>query len=114
MKIKLLCAALAVATLAGCAGHNEATKATMKLNMQATDNRYARAGVTILMSPVYAIATGVDYFVLNSVEFWTGTNPINGKPSIYDMKTETWIDINDDLPPELRDAALEQQAIVIE
>ncbi|KDN28956.1 DUF3332 family protein [Vibrio fortis] len=114
MKTKLLIAGLGAVFLAGCAGQNVATVKTMELNMKPVDNRYARAGLTILMSPIYVLATGVDFFILNGVEFWTGTNPITGKPSIYDTSTETWLDINDDLPEEIRDAALKEQAITIQ
>jgi hypothetical protein len=114
MKTKLLIAGLGAVFLAGCAGQNVATVKTMELNMKPVDNRYASAGLTILMSPIYVLATGVDFFVLNGVEFWTGTNPITGKPSIYDTSTETWLDINDDLPEEIRDAALKEQAITIQ
>ncbi|WP_345772881.1 DUF3332 family protein [Vibrio sp. Isolate30] len=77
-------------------------------------DRYARAGLTILMSPIYVLATGADFFILNGIEFWTGTNPITGKPSIYDTSTNTWLDINDDLPEEVRDAALKNHAITVQ
>ncbi|WP_394245307.1 DUF3332 family protein [Vibrio astriarenae] len=114
MKFKTLVAVIGTTLLAGCAGQNVATVKTMELNMKPVDNRYARAGVTILMSPVYVLAAGVDFFILNGIEFWTGTNPITGKPSIYDTSTDTWFDINEDLPEEIRDAALKEQAITIQ
>ncbi|CAM4216488.1 DUF3332 domain-containing protein [Vibrio astriarenae] len=114
MKYKLLVAALGTLFLAGCAGQSIATKKTMELNMKPVDNRYARAGLTVLMSPIYVLAAGADFFVLNGIEFWTGTNPITGQPSIYDTSTDTWMDINDSLPEEVRDAALKEQAITIQ
>lgn len=104
---------VASALLAGCAGQNVASRKTMELNMKPVDNRYARAGLTVLMSPIYVLAAGVDFFILNGIEFWTGTNPITGKPSIYDTSTDTWMDINNKLPEEVRDAALKEQAITI-
>ncbi len=114
MKTKLFATALCTLFLAGCAGQNVATVKTMELNMKPVDNRYARAGLTVLMSPIYVLATGADFFILNGIEFWTGTNPITGKPSIYDTSTDTWLDINGELPEELRDAALKEQAISIQ
>ena len=114
MKSKLMLAVLGTLFLAGCAGQNIATMKTMELNMKPVDNRYARAGLTVLMSPVYVLAAGADFFVLNGIEFWTGTNPITGKPSIYDTSTDTWMDINGNLPEEVRDAALKNHAITMQ
>ncbi|UIP30539.1 DUF3332 family protein [Photobacterium sp. TLY01] len=95
-----------VSLLTGCAGQMAATNATMKFNMDAVDNRYARGGLTILMSPVYAITTVADYGVLNPIEFWTGENIVTQKPSIYDVKGEDYIKINDQLDDDLKTAPI--------
>ncbi len=95
--------AVAIA-LSGCVGSNAVTGKLMKFNVEVVDNRYARAGVNFLLAPVYAITTAADYIVFNSLEFWTGKNPLTGAPHIFDTKTETMIDINDDLDDSLKEA----------
>ncbi|UTM59663.1 DUF3332 domain-containing protein [Photobacterium sp. CCB-ST2H9] len=95
-----------VTLLTGCAGQMAATQTTMELNMDAVDNRYARGGLTILMSPVYAVATVADYVVLNPIEFWTGQNVVTQQPSIYDAKGKDYIKINDQLDPEFKTAPI--------
>lgn len=79
----------------------------MKLNLTAVDNRYARAGLYLLMSPVYGIAATADLFIFNSIEFWTGTNPISGKsPAVADMPADAIFRINQKLDKDLTTAPL--------
>ncbi|MDO6707259.1 MULTISPECIES: DUF3332 family protein [unclassified Photobacterium] len=106
MKKMIFVAVSLASLLTGCAGQMAATQATMKLNMDAVDNRYARGGLTILMSPVYAVTTVADYMVLNPIEFWTGENVVTQKPSIYDAKGEDYIKINDQLDQEYKTAPI--------
>lgn len=95
-----------VGLLSGCIGSNAVTMKVMQFNLEVVDNRYARGGVNILLTPVYALTVVFDAFIFNSVEFWTGKNPLNGKPHIFDSKADTMIDINGDLDPSLRNAPL--------
>lgn len=76
----------------------------MEFNVKAVDNRYARGGLNILMTPVYGLTVAADYVIFNSLEFWTGKNPINGNPHIFDTKTDTYIEVNDQLDPSLIEA----------
>lgn len=94
-------------SLTGCIGSNAVTGKVMEFNVEVVDNRYARAGVNFLLAPVYGITTAADYVVFNSVEFWSGKNPINGKPHIFDSKVKTHFEVNDDLDPSLRDAPVD-------
>lgn len=94
-------------SLSGCIGSNAVTAKVMQFNLEVVDNRYARGGVNILLAPVYALSVAVDAFVFNSIEFWAGKNPLNGKPHIFDTKTKTMLNINQDLDPSLRDAPLD-------
>ena len=48
--------------------------------------------------------------MFNSLEFWTGKNPINKKPYIFDTKVDTYIDINDQLDESLTDAPIDPLA----
>lgn len=93
-------------TLSACVGSNAVTDKVMQFNLEVVDNRYARGGVNILLFPVYALTLAVDVVVFNSLEFWTGKNPLNGSPHIFDSEVKTQYQINDDLDPSLRKAPL--------
>lgn len=97
---------LLASTLTGCIGSNAVTGKVMKFNVEVVDNRYARAGVNLLLAPVYGITSAVDYTLFNSLEFWTGTNPLNGNSHIFDSKVDTQFKVNDELAPSLRDAPI--------
>jgi hypothetical protein len=94
-------------TLTGCIGSNAVTSKVMKFNLEVVDNRYARGGVNILLAPVYAITVALDAIIFNSVEFWAGKNPLNGKPHIFDSKMKTMLEVNKDLDPSLTEAPLD-------
>lgn len=96
------------ASLTGCIGSNAVTSKVMEFNVEVVDNRYARAGVNFLLAPVYGITTAADYVLFNSVEFWTGKNPINGKPHIFDSKVDTKFKVNDDLDSSLTEAPIDE------
>lgn len=93
-------------SLTACVGSNAVTGELMKFNVKAVDNRYARGGLNFLLSPVYGLTIASDYIIFNSIEFWAGKNPINGKGHIFDTKTDTMIEVNDKLDPALKDAPL--------
>lgn len=105
--IKAVSAALITASLTGCIGQMATTGMVMKFNLSAVDNRYARAGLYVLMSPVYSISAGADLFIFNTIEFWTGTNPISGKsPALADTPAASIIKINQKLSKDLTQAPL--------
>jgi hypothetical protein len=90
-----IAAALMSTMLTGCIGQMATTGALMyEVNLKGVDNRYARAGLYTLMSPVYAITAAADLFVVNSIEFWTGTNPITKKKAVADTPAEAYIKVN--------------------
>ncbi len=95
-------------SLTGCVGSNAVTGKLMQFNLNVVDNRYARGGVNFLLAPVYAITVFGDALIFNSIEFWAGRNPINGKPHIFDSKGDVMFEINDDLDPSLKSAPLKQ------
>jgi hypothetical protein len=45
-------------------------------NKNATGNKFLNELIFIVISPAYAIVGTVDVLVLNSIEFWTGDNPV--------------------------------------
>ena len=62
--------------LGGCMGQMGLSGMVTKGNLSVVDNRYARAGVFMLLSPVYGLAATADLFVFNTIEFWSGSNPV--------------------------------------
>ena len=80
---------LAVAMLTGgCYGPFELTKKVHKWNGEASDNKWVVELVFLVAAslPVYGIATLADAVIFNTVEFWTGENPLaktasNGRPT---------------------------------
>ena len=97
-------------SLSGCVGSNAVSGMLMKFNVEAVDNRYARGGLNMLLAPVYALTFAADVLVFNSIQFWAGKNPLDGKPHIFDSKTKTMLNINDDLDPSLQDAPVDMSS----
>ncbi|HAS6360599.1 TPA: DUF3332 domain-containing protein [Vibrio vulnificus] len=103
---KVVALSVAAMVLSGCVGSNAVTGYVMGFNLKAVDNRYARGGLNMLLAPVYGVAIAADYIVFNSLEFWTGKNPLNGKPHIFDTKMDTYIDVNHQLDKSLTTAPI--------
>lgn len=111
MKLKALKTAvvvgLGISSLTGCMGQMATTGLVSKFNLEIVDNRYAREGMFLLLSPVYGLTGTVDLFIFNAIEFWTGTNPISGKsPAVVDMPTKNYIKVNGQLDPALKNVPL--------
>ena len=80
VSIAVVCAL--VTTLGtGCIGRNAVGGKVMAFNLDVADGKWGREGVFLLLNiiPVYPIAGFVDLFVVNSIEFHSGTNPVNGQ-----------------------------------
>ncbi|MEL4425785.1 DUF3332 domain-containing protein [Shewanella indica] len=91
--------------LAGCMGQMGLSGMLTKGNLSAVDNRYGRAGLYVLLAPVYGITAAADLFIFNSIEFWTGKNPITGKsPALVDMPADAVFKINHKLDKDLTTA----------
>lgn len=72
-------ATLLVGTLAsGCYGQFALTRTIYDWNGRATTNKVANSALTwaMIIIPVYPVAGLVDFVVLNTVEFWSGSNPV--------------------------------------
>ncbi|MDO6620306.1 MULTISPECIES: DUF3332 domain-containing protein [unclassified Shewanella] len=119
MKKKFLATAAMIVTcsqLSGCMGQMATSQMVTKLNLDTVDNRYGRAGLFALLSPVYGLAATADLFVFNSIEFWTGTNPLTDKEAVVDLPTDAIFKMNkhvsDDFktaPVKLSSAQISQQ-----
>ncbi|ATL93279.1 DUF3332 family protein [Aeromonas sobria] len=93
--------------LGGCMGQMGLSGMVTKGNLSVVDNRYGRAGVFVLLAPVYGLAATGDLFVFNTIEFWTGKNVITGKsPALVDMRANSVIKVNQHLDPALKKVPL--------
>ncbi|MDX2319904.1 MAG: DUF3332 family protein [Moritella sp.] len=107
--------AVSVSGLTGCIGQMGLTQLAVGVNLKAVDNRYGRAGIYVVAAPVYAITSLVDLMVINSIEFWTGTNPITKKgPAVADTPVEAWMKVNNDIDPSLRSAPLKNLQVSVQ
>lgn len=82
----LLIAAIASSTLTGCMGRHAMTKSVEDFNLDVVENRWGREGMFILLFPVTYVTNILDLLFVNSIEFWSGTNPINNKGALVDTK----------------------------
>lgn len=84
---KLLFSSLTALMLTGCMGRNALTQKVLKFNLKATEGRWGREfiflGLNIIL--VYPICSLLDLLVFNSIEFWSGENPINGQSPLVDV-----------------------------
>ena len=80
MKIRHLkvSAVLLAATLltSSCVGSFSLFNKLAGWNKDATGNKFLNELIFILISPAYAVCTVADVLVLNTIEFWTGSNPV--------------------------------------
>jgi hypothetical protein len=88
MKKRLIALTMALAMAASfstaCIGKFGLVGKVREWNLKQTQDRWGRWGIFILMYiiPVYPFSGAIDLLILNSVEFWTGTNPITNEPAI--------------------------------
>lgn len=61
----------------GCYGSFSLTKKLYKWN-GSVGNKFVQSGLMwiLLFLPVYSATTFIDFVVLNTIEFWTGSNPL--------------------------------------
>lgn len=86
--VKRAILALALFAMAtGCMGTQGLGGKVKKFNLTVTENRWGREGVFLALNLlwVYRICTVLDLFIFNSIEFWSGSNPINGSSPLVDV-----------------------------
>ena len=80
----LLLAGLCLISGPGCLGRFAMTTSVRKFNLKAFDSQWGREilflGLHVV--PVYPFCAFADIMVVNSIEFWTETNPIDGEKAI--------------------------------
>ena len=76
--VTLTLTAVAIATPSACFGSFHASRNLWKFNKDVSKNKWAQEAMFLGMSilPVYEIGSVLDVLIFNSVEFWTGENPL--------------------------------------
>jgi len=75
--LKLSAGLLAVCMTAGsCVGTFQLSHKLAAWNTRATNEKFLNEIIFLFISPAYVVTGVVDVLVLNSMEFWSGTNPL--------------------------------------
>lgn len=75
---KLATGLLAVTiSTSSCIGSFSLFNGLVKWERQATDSKIMNEILFILLTPINAACAMADFFVVNSIEFWTGENPMD-------------------------------------
>ena len=77
---------VALSSVTGCMGRNAMTKSVHDWNLETADSAWGREGLFLLTIPVWYITNFLDLFIINSIEFWSGENPISNEGALVDMK----------------------------
>ena len=78
--IKLIvCLCIAAITLNSCIGSFGLWNKVLAWNKTATYNKFHNELIFIVISPAYAVCGVADLLVLNTIEFWSGENPMASK-----------------------------------
>ena len=114
---RVMAGLLAAAMLTGgCYGPFELTKKVHKWNGEVSDNKWVVELVFLVCAwlPVYGIATLADAVIFNTVEFWTGENPLAKTASVDGIRASKRI-VRGDQEIVLKRVATEQgDALIIE
>ena len=76
MKKALIAAVLSLGLFSSCLGPNKLFNDLHDWNMKVSENRWANEGIFLVCTiiPVYSIAYLVDIVVMNSIEWWSGSD----------------------------------------
>ena len=76
-RIKFVAGAMATLLLASsCVGSFSLFNKLSSWNRKATNSKFLNEIIFIVISPVYALAGVADVLLFNSIEFWSGNNPV--------------------------------------
>lgn len=72
----------------GCFGSFKLTQAVWKFNKNVARDKWVQwlVFLVLVIVPVYGLATFVDALVINSIEFWTGSNPVSADGSPWEKE----------------------------
>jgi len=76
--------AIVVSMSTACIGNFALAGNVRKFNLEFNEGRWEREllFVGMYIIPVYPFAGMIDILIINSIEFWTGENPISKAPSV--------------------------------
>ncbi len=76
--------------LSGCLGQNALFNTVQDWNATATKEKFVNQGISFVFwwLPVYGLTLLGDVVVFNSIEFWSGENPISKQPAKVTGTTE--------------------------
>jgi hypothetical protein len=68
----------------GCIGQFGLTGKVRQFNLEQSKDRFGREILFVILYiiPIYPFAGLADIIIFNSMEFWSGKNPIDGRPSV--------------------------------
>ena len=92
IKTSIVCCALSGLTLTSCIGSYALFNKVRGWNEQATGNKFLNELIFIglWIVPVYEVTMSADTLVLNSIEFWSGSNPVAAGTTKFDKETQAW------------------------
>lgn len=69
-----------------CMGRMAVTSGVRKFNVNVVENRWGREAIFVgfYIIPIYPFCAALDLFLINSLEFWQGKNPISGEDAVVD------------------------------
>lgn len=81
----------------GCIGNFALTGKVRQFNLEQSKDRWGREILFVLLYviPVYPFAGLADIIVFNSIEFWSGKNPVDGSRSVTPVATRREIETED-------------------
>ena len=90
--VSLLFAGLMLSNTA-CIGRMATSGLVGKFNLSVTESKWGRELVFLCLYiiPVYPTAGAIDLIIVNSIEFWSGTNPINGEPRLARVGDQKYV-----------------------
>lgn len=76
--LKKTVAGAVIVTLTGCYGSFAAWHNIHKYNGEVSNNKFAQEAVFLILNiiPVYGVAALLDVLLFNTIEFWSGDNPL--------------------------------------
>lgn len=72
----LLFALIGACLMSSCVGSFGLFNKLLSWNKQATGNKFLNELIFLVISPAYAVCGVADVLVLNTIEFWSGDNPV--------------------------------------
>ncbi len=90
--VSLLIAGFALSNTA-CIGRMAVSGIVREFNLDVVEGKWQREIVflALYVIPVYPVAGAIDLIIVNSLEFWSGTNPVNGKPRLARVGDQKYV-----------------------